>query len=353
MTRGLMGLAALSLLVAVGACATPLRAPAWVEVPDHPGEPHLRNVRQLTFGGQNAEAYWSWDDERLVFQMRDRRGIPCDQIFVMEADGTGERMVSTGRGATTCSYFLPGDREIIYASTHHVGERCPEAPPPVPGVYTWPLHDFDVFKVTADGGEPVALTSTPGYDAEATVAADGRIVFTSARDGDLEIYTMNADGGDVRRLTNTPGYDGGPFFSADGTKIVYRAGHPEGADLAKYKDLLAKGLVQPTRMEIWVMDAAGSNQRQVTHLGGANFAPYFHPDGTRILFASNHKNPRSRNFDLYMVNVDGTGLEQVTTHEEFDSFPMFTKDGKRLVWASNRNAAKQGDTNVFVADWVE
>jgi TolB protein len=334
----------------------PVRAPAWVVRPDTPGETHLRNVRQLTFGGDNAEAYWSWKGDRLVFQMSRRNGVVCDQIFVMDADGNGERLVSTGKGRTTCAYFLPGDRDVVFASTHHTGDACPPLPEAVPGGYTWPLFDYDVWRVPVAGGEPVRVAGGPGYDAEPTVAPDGTIVFTSERDGDLDIYTMRADGSDVRRLTTTLGYDGGPVFSPDGSKIVYRTHHPATEqEVGDYKRLLAARWVQPTRMAIWVMDRDGSNQRQVTHLAGSSFAPCFTPDGERILFSSNWESPRGWAFDLWLVKLDGTGLQKVTTAPEFDAFPMFSPDGKRLVWESNRfnDEAHKRDTNVFIADWVE
>jgi len=330
------------------------RAPAWRERPGIPGETRLRNVRQLTFGGENAEAYWSADGKRLVFQMRGRHGLVADQIFTMSADGNDERQVSTGGGRTTCAYFLAGDAGIVYASTRHLGAEVPKDPPAVPGGYTWALHDFDLWRADADGSNAVRLTETPGYDAEATVGPDGTLVFTSARDGDLDIYTMKPDGSGVRRLTTTPGYDGGPFFSRDGKLVCYRAMHPrDEQELAEFRRLLEARRVQPTRMDLWVMDADGGNQRQVTNVPGASFAPYFHPDGKRLIFASNQENPRSRNFDLWLVNLDGTGLERVTHSPEFDSFPMFSPDGKQLVWASNRFADKPGDTNLFLADWVE
>ncbi len=345
---------ALSVAAAVtaGACVSP--DPAWVVRPDNPGEPNLVNIRQLTFGGDNAEAYWSWDEQRIIYQMRGRKGVPADQIFIMDGDGNGEHMVSTGKGRTTCGYYLPGDEELVYASTHHMGDAAPPVPPKTPGKYTWPLFDYDIYRANADGSDVRLLTRSPVYDAEPTVSADGKIVFTSARDGDLEIYTMDSDGSNVTRLTHTRGYDGGPFFSRDGSMIVYRANHPETEqEYREYKDLLDSGRIQPTSMEVWVMDADGSNQRQVTDLPGANWAPYFHPDGKRIIFASNHADPSGRNFDLYMVNIDGTGLVQITNTPEFDAFPMFSKDGKHILWCSNRFAENPRDTNIFLADWVE
>ncbi|MDX1623938.1 MAG: hypothetical protein R3199_08150 [Gemmatimonadota bacterium] len=316
--------------------------------------PYLANLRQLTFEGQNAEAYWGPDDDRLIFQATPD-SLACDQIFTMRADGRRKRMVSTGGGVTTCAFFFyPEGERILYSSTHTGMEACPPRPDYSRG-YVWPIHpEYDVFAARPDGSDLVRLTDTPGYDAEATFRRDGsKIVFTSVRDGDLEIYTMDPDGSNVSRLTHEEGYDGGPFFSYDGTKIVYRAHHPEGEEaLADYRELLADGLVRPSRMEIWVMDADGSNKRQVTDNGAANFAPYFFPDGERIVFASNVHDPDGRNFDLYAIGIDGTGLERITHHPEFDAFPMFSSDGAKLVWGSNRYGAKEGDTNVFVADWV-
>ena len=322
-------------------------------LPADSGEHHLRNIRQLTFDGQNAEAYFSRSGRQIIFQ-RQESDSGCDQQFVVNTDGSGLHRVSSGRGRTTCGYFFGGDRRIFYSTTEHLGPACPPRPDYSLG-YVWALYDYDIYAADSSGADPRRLTASPRYDAEATLSPDGRmIVFTSLRDGDLEIYTMHADGSNLRRLTRTLGYDGGPFFSPDGKQIVYRAWHPQTArDSADYQTLLAQNLVRPTRMEIWVMDADGANQRQVTNLGGANFAPFFHPDGRRILFASNHQNPRSRNFDLYLVNVNGSALEQVTTSAEFDAFPMFSPDGRRLVWASNRHARVLGETNIFIADWVE
>ncbi|HYC51274.1 MAG TPA: hypothetical protein VEB19_09230 [Gemmatimonadaceae bacterium] len=314
------------------------------------GERHFGTIRQLTYGGENAEAYFSPDGRSLIFQST-RDGRTCDQQYVMRTDGSGLRRVSSGAGKTTCGYFIDGGRKIIYASTHAVDTTCPPRPDPSRG-YVWALDQFDLFTANADGSDRNRLTSYGVYTAEATLSPDGRtIVFTSMKDGDLDIYTMHVDGSNVRRLTTTPGYDGGPFFSHDGTMIVYRANHPSGEELESYRGLLRQGMIRPNRMELFVMNADGSNQRQITSLGGANFAPIFTPDDKRIIFSSNHKNPRSRNFDLFLVNLDGSGLEQVTTHPEFDGFPMFSPDGKQLVWASNRNAPTAGGTDVFLADW--
>jgi Tol biopolymer transport system component len=323
------------------------------QAPQPGAERHLRTIRQLTFGGENAEAYFSSDGRRLIFQST-REGVACDQIFTMAIDGSDLRRVSTGRGRTTCGYFTPDTREIIYASTHGTAPECPPKPSYARG-YVWPIYDsYDIYRAAADGSSLRRLTNTPGYDAEATVGADGRIVFTSVRDGDMEIYSMAGDGSDVKRLTRRPGPDGGPFFSPDGKQIVFRGRElGPGAEFDDYRALLAEGLWRPTLLEILVMDRDGGNLRQVTRLGGANFAPYWHPAGRRIIFASNIHDPKGRNFDLYLVNADGSGLERVTFNETFDGFPMFSPDGRRLVFASNRNAKTEGETNIFIADWVD
>ena len=358
-----------ALLVASGCAApAPSPAPAAATAPaapspegtlspiEHPGERHLRNVRQLTFGGENAEAYWSADGRKLVFQST-RPPYACDQILTLDVDDpqASPKLVSTGDGRTTCAYFFPDGKRILYSSTHLGGRSCPK-PPDMSQGYVWALYpEYDVFSANGDGTDLRRLTDAPGYDAEATISADGRtIVFTSSRDGDLDVYTMHADGSGVKRLTDAVGYDGGPFFSDDGEWIVYRASHPtEPAAVESFKSLLARFLVRPRALEIRVMRADGSRDRQVTALGVASFAPFFFRGGhDRILFSSNSGDPRGRNFDLWAVNADGSGLEQITFNPSFDGFPMFSPDGKRLAFCSNRHNAKAGDTNVFVADWV-
>jgi TolB protein len=318
-----------------------------------PEEKHLRNIKQITFGGENAEAYFSADGKQLIFQST-RDGRQCDQIYTMNVDSSNTRMISTGNGRTTCSYFFPNGRRVLYSSTHLGARECPPRPDFSHG-YVWAVYStFDIFTARPDGSNLKQLTDTPGYDAETTISPSGKLVFTSMRDGDLDIYTMDSNGKHVRRLTDELGYDGGPFWSYDGKQIVYRAHHPKTEkDKADYQSLLKQNLIRPTTLEIWVMNADGSNKRQVTHNGKANFAPYFFPDGKRIIFASNMSDPKGRDFDLYKINVDGSGLERITFNETFDGFPMFSPDGKKLVFASNRNAKTRGDTNVFIADWVE
>ncbi len=317
-------------------------------------EKHLRNVRQLTFKGENAEAYFSADDKLITFQAHEKEG-ECDQIYTMDQDGRNIRMVSTGKGKTTCAYAFPNRKQVLFASTHGAGPQCPP-PPDYSRGYVWKMHpEFDIYTAKANGTGFKQLTNTPGYDAEATISRDGKhIVFTSVRDGDFDIYVMDANGKNVKRLTHELGYDGGPFWSPDGKQIVYRAHHPQTPEETNdYKELLKTSTLRPRTLELWVMDADGSNKRQITRNGAANFAPFFHPDGKRIIFASNVANPRGRNFDLYLIGVDGTGLERITFHETFDSFPMFTSDGKKLLWASNRNESHPGNTNLFIADWVD
>jgi len=323
-----------------------------VDRPVEEGERFFANLKQLTFGGQNAEAYFSPDGGSLIFQ-RTVAEPECDQQYIIGIDGSGLRRVSNGLGRTTCGYFYQGGSRVLYSSTFHASEDCPP-PPDYSMGYVWGLYDFDIYTSTTDGGDLTRLTETEGYTAEATLSPDGStIVFTSVMDGDLDIYTMNVDGSNLKRLTDAVGYDGGPFFSPDGSMIVYRSWHPTSSDeIADYRALLAQGLIRPSQMEVWVMDADGSNQRQVTRLGHANFAPYFHPDGRRIIFSSNHETGE-RDFDLYLIGVDGTGLTQVTQYGDFDGFPMFSPDGTKLVFASNRYGSVTGETNIFIADWVE
>ncbi len=316
-------------------------------------EKHLRNVRQLTFGGQNAEAYFSFDGRRLIY-MSTHPPYECDQIFVMNTDGSDQHLVSTGEGRTTCGYFFADGKHILYSSTHAAARACPPRPDYSQG-YVWGVYpEYQIYSASDDGKIVKALTSGPGYNAEATLSADGRkIVFTSARDGDLELYTMNSDGSGAQRLTHTLGYDGGPFFSPDGQWIVYRARHPKATEeITKYKSLLAKGLVEPSEMDLWVMRADGSGQKQITAVPGASFAPSFFPDSKRILFSSNYEHPGSSQFELYAISREGGDIERVTFAGGFTAFPQFSPDGKKLVFISNRNGKAPHEINVFIADWV-
>lgn len=316
------------------------------------GEKHFARLWQLTFGGENAEAYWSSDGRKLIFQST-RDSARCDQMYVLDL-GTGvTTRVSTGGGRTTCGYFYDRDRRVLFSSTHLAADTCPPVPDHSQG-YVWPIYEsFDIFTSKPDGSDLRRLTDTPGYDAEATVSVDGsRIVFTSTRDGDLELYSMRPDGGDLRRLTRRLGYDGGAFFSRDGKWICFRSSYPaDSAAVADYRALLARALVRPSQMNLWVMRADGSDARQVTDRPGASFAPYFTPDGKRLVYSSNWETPRGRNFDLYLVPVEGGDPEPVTRDATFDGFPMFSPDGRWLVFASNRGAKARGETNLFLAEW--
>ena len=317
-------------------------------------EKHLGNIKQLTFGGTNAEAYFSYDGKKLIYQST-RDSFACDQIFTMNIDGSDNTLVSTGTGRTTCAYFYKDGKKILYASTHLAGKECPPPADRSKG-YVWGVYkSFDIFSANADGSNLQQLTNSDGYDAEATISPDGKtIVFTSSRDGDLELYLMNADGTNQRRLTFDKGYDGGAFFSPDGKQLVYRAHHPvDSLDRKNGEDLLAQELVKPSQMEIFVINIDGTGKRQITNNGAANFAPYFTPDGKKILFSSNVNDPKVYNFDLYLVDVDGKNLEQITFSDGFDGFPMFSPDGKKLVFASSRNAKSRHEINVFIADWIK
>ncbi len=344
----------LSAVALLAACASAGSGASRVFHQPEAGETHLRNIRQLTFGGNNAESYFSKSGKQLIFQRQEKVAEGCDQQYIMNIDGSGLHRVSNGLGRTTCGYFYDHDRRILYASTFAHDKACPARPDNSMG-YVWPLGHLEIYTSKTDGTDLRQITSNGAYNAEATVSPDGKtVIFTSTQDGDIDLYTMNLTGGDVRRLTRRVGYDGGAFFSPDGSKIVWRAAYPQtAADSADYQRLLSARLVRPARVELWVANADGSDAHQITRLGGANFAPFFHHDGRRIIFSSNFESPRSGAFDLFLINVDGTGLEKVTTHRDFDSFPMWSPDGRKLVWASNRHGNQTGETDIFIADWVD
>lgn len=331
------------------------------------GEYHLRNVKQLTFGGNNAEAYWSFDGSKLVFQSDWEEINPqgCDQIFIMNSDGTPlpngniYQLVSTGKGRTTCSYFLKEEERIVFASTHEADERCPESQMFVNGKYVWPIFDsYNIYSSNLEGSNIEKLISSNYYDAESTVSPDGRfLVFTSARSGDLELWRYEFATEELIQLTNELGYDGGAFFSNDSKKIVWRASRPVGEAAAQYKELLAQGLVEPTSLNIFIADINGKDAVQVTDLPGANWAPFFHPSDKKVLFCSNHHSidTGGRLFDIFMIDIDGKNIEQITHSGTFDAFPMFSPDGKKIVFSSNRvpNGQPTRSTNVFTAEWID
>jgi Tol biopolymer transport system component len=329
----------------------------------YPEEKHLANVQQLTFGGDNAEAYFSFDGKWIIFQRTyPKEGIMCDEMFIGKVPAPGEKFeykrVSTGKGRTTCGAFTKNGKHVIYASTHLGADTCP----PVPdrkkygNRYIWPLYDsYDIFMADLNGKIVKQLTKSKGYDAEATISPDGKkMIYTSDKDGDIDLYIMNLKTGKEKRITNTLGYDGGAWFSPDGKKIIWRASRPKSeAEIKEYKDLLAENMVAPTNMEVFVANADGSNAHQVTNFGQANWAPCFFPDSKRIIFASNHGSKRGFPFNLYSINEDGSNLQKLTNEKIFDAFPMFSPDGKKIIFCSNRNNGGTRDTNIFIADWVE
>lgn len=354
-------------IIALPACKNSSKMAATAAAADtlrYPDESHFKNIRQLTFGGDNAEAYWSYDGKYLVFQRTNpKEGINCDQIFIGKVPTkAGEpfnyKLVSTGTGRTTCAFFTKDGKHIIYASTHLGSKECPPTPDRTKygNRYIWPLYDtYDIFMADLDGKIVKQLTHSKGYDAEATLSPDGKkMLYTSDKDGDIDLYIMDLETGAEKRVTNMLGYDGGAWFSPDGTKLIWRASRPKTeAEIKEYKELLAENLVAPTNMEVWVSNADGSNAHQVTSYGQANWAPAFMPDSKRIIFASNHEYKRGFPFNLYTINEDGTNLTKISRDKGFDAFPMFSPNGKKIVFCSNRNNGGTRDTNVFVADWEE
>lgn len=330
----------------------------------YPEEKHFTNIQQLTFGGDNAEAYFSYDNKWVVFQKTNpKEGILCDQIFVGKLpENPGEKfeskMVSTGKGRTTCAFFTHDNKHVIYASTHLGSVDCPPVPDRAKygNRYIWPLYSsYDIFMADLDGNIVKQLTSAAGYDAEATLSPDGKkMVYTSTKSGDLELWVMDLETGAEKQVTHDLGYDGGAWFSPDGTKLIWRASRPKtDAEITEYKELLKENLVAPTNMEVFISDADGSNPKQVSSFGQANWAPNYMPDSKRIIFASNHEYKRGFPFNIYIMNEDGSGLYKVSRDKGFDAFPMFSYDGKKILFSSNRNNGGTRDTNVFLADWVE
>ncbi|MDD7915078.1 TolB family protein [Polaribacter ponticola] len=327
----------------------------------YPEEKHFKSIQQVTFGGDNAEAYWSFDDKQIIFQSNNKDwNVGCDQMFLMNVGDTFKDsippMISTGLGRTTCAYFLPDNKSYVYGSTHLGGKECPPSPLRREGRYVWPIYDsYDIFVADLEGNITQQLTNEPGYDAEATVSPKGdKIVFTSMRTGDLELFTMNIDGSDVKQITSELGYDGGAFFSPDGTKLIFRSSRPKtDEEIKEYKDLLKEGLVQPTEMELYICNSDGSGLRQLTDLGNANWSPFFHPSGRKILFSSNFEAEKGFPFNLYLIDIDGKNLERITHGETFDAFPVFSNDGKKLAFSSNRNNGGGRDTNLFIAEWQD
>ena len=337
--------------------------PTVADSTQYAGEKHFKNIQQLTFGGDNAEAYFSFDGKYIIFQKTNpKEGIECDQMYIGKVPKKGRpftyKLVSTGKGRTTCGAFLKNRKHVVYASTHLENEACP----PVPdrkkygNKYIWPIYSsFDIFQADLNGKIVKQLTKEPGYDAEATISPDGKtMLFTSTRDGDLDLYLMDLKTEKVRRITTALGYDGGAWFSPDGKKIIWRASRPQTeAEIKEYKELLAQNLVAPTNMEVWIANADGTNPKKVTAFGQANWAPAYMPDSKRIIFASNHEYKRGFPFNMYTINEDGSNLTKISRDKGFDAFPMFSPNGKKIIFCSNRNNGGTRDTNIFIADWVE
>jgi TolB protein len=349
----------LFMIVLIAGC--PARKPGTVLTGENSREHHLKNITQLTFDGDNGEAYFSWDGKKLIWQSS-RGGYACDKIWTMNIDGSDKRMVSPGHGAHTCSFFFPGTERIIFASTSGIPGDCPPRPKTPAGArYVWPLYPYDIYTANVDGSDLKRITDNPKYDAEPIVSADGKqIVFGSQREGNFDVYIMNSDGSSVRRLTDRTGYNGGPWFSPDNTKIVWRAWYPvTDEEKAQWKDSMENNYILAFPLDLWVMNVDGSDKKLILHNGATNFAPSWHPDGKRIIFASNqddwHEDIKAygHNFELYLINLDGTNLTRLTYNTVFDSFPMFSPDGKKLVWASNRDPQKPHKTDIFIADWGE
>ena len=328
------------------------------------GETHFKNIIQLTNAGDNAEAYWSFDSKRVTFQRTNpKENINCDQIFMgLVPTKVGEKFnyksISGGKGRTTCSYFTKDGAHIIYASTKNGSEDCPPAVDRAKygNKYIWPLYaSYDIFIADTNGKNEKQLTHSAGYDAEATLSYDGKkMIYCSVKEGDLDLYVMDLQTKKEIKVTNTLGYDGGAWFSPDGKKIVWRASRPSTPEeIEEYKSLLKDGLVAPTQMEVWIANADGTNAKQITHLGQANWAPNFTPDGKHIIFCSNHEYKRGFPFNMYLMDLEGNHIEKISRDKGFDAFPMFSPDGKRILFSSNRNNGGTRDTNLFVADWVD
>ena len=320
---------------------------------------HLRDIRQLTRGFQRAgEAYFSPDARRIIFQAV-TDDYPFYQIFTMKLDASGLNRVSTGRGKTTCSYFRPDGKKIIFASSHldpkldeteargrreadeeaRARAESAKAKKPYRGRrYQWDFDvHMDIFEANPEGTALVRLTTAPGYDAEGAYSPDGnQVVFCSLRDGDGEIYIMNADGSAPRRLTHRKGYDGGPFFSPDGKHVIFR-GDPEEND----------------HLQLFVINADGTGERQLTRNQAVNWGPYWHPDGRHIIFASSLATPEGSgrpNYDLFLMDVDTTRTERITFNPAADVLPVFSPDGKQVMWTSTRSADRT--SQIFLADWI-
>lgn len=314
-------------------------------------ETFLANVRQVTFGLPRAgEGYFSPDGTTIVYQAFPI-GYPFYQIYVQRLDERIPRLLSTGRGRTTCAYFSPKGDQILFASSHTDPDieqtekkGREEAAQGGRRRYQWEFDpQMELYLINFDGTGLKRLTDSPGYDAEGSFSPDGsQVVFTSTRDGDPDLYVMRSDGTGVRQLTNAPGYDGGPFFSPDGRWVIFRS------DRAK-KDML----------QLFAISADGKIEVQLTdNLDQVNWCPYFHPSGKYIIWAGADygQGPQKANFDLWTMEIEMTSdsfrggkTTRITDHKAADVLPVFSPDGRKMMWTSNRTP--DGTSQLWIGDW--
>lgn len=295
----------------------------------------LTNMHQLTFSSMGfekaGEAYFSPDGKTILFQ-----AVPTGekeyQIYSMNLEEGTPRMVSTGKGACTCAYFRPDGQRIIFASSHAGPESVKEEP--ADGRYKWDLTPYmNIYDANPDGSDLQALTSGPAYHAECAYAPSGdNIVYASNEDGAMNLYTMDADGSNVRQITHTDYcYNGGPFFSPDGGQIIFRADRD-----------------RPDYLQIYVINSDGTIERQLTTNEAVNWAPYWHPEGKVIAYATSLHGHRQ--YEIYLMNVETQAQYRLTYNPTFDGLAVFSNDGKQLMWTSKRSS--DNTCQIFIADFT-
>jgi len=318
----------------------------------------IENVKQLSFQGDNGEAYFNSDDSKVIFQSK-RNNNNCDKLYIVDINGNNLTEFVANDGAFTCAYFSLDDRYIFFSSTMHLGSECPEIyKDPNPRKYIWPLRDYEIFRY--DNGAVKQLTNYSGYNAETTTHPfEEKVIFTSLRDGDINLFEMDYNGENVKQITSEYGYDGGAFYSPNGENIVWRAWYPTSdEEISMWKNNLAKKFIESVPLDIYVAKNDGSEKQRLTSNGATNWAPSWHPDGKHIVFSSNMDdwredyNAYGSNFELYMINIATKTLTRLTNNDTFDSFSVFSKNGKKIVFSSNRDAENPRNTNIFIADIV-